>query len=358
MKHLFSLIPLMAILLSATASCGRKSDSDAMPPHEECNSVYYWKTTLCIDSADKAFLERHDIRRVYMRMFDVVESDYRVTGSRTEPNATIRIDDKTYRQLQSQLQHLEFVPVVYITVDALSRMAGHEGKLASDIVGRVKNMCSYNAIPNVSELQLDCDWTASTEKSFFSLCDSVKIFLSKHKLPWRLSSTIRLHQLSRKVPPVDRGVLMVYNTGSFADPDEPNSIISMNNVRPYMKHLPKYSLHLDVAYPVYSWQLLFRRRKFAGLLNGLDLSDTTRFASPGPNLHTALRETPYGDKVIHSGDMVRQESADYEEIAQVRTLVENQLSGRSHSTILYHFDSDNLSNFTPDEIDRLFSSGR
>ena len=151
---------------------------------------------------------------------------------------------------------------------------------------------------------------------------------------------------------------MVYNTGSFADPDEPNSIISMNNVRPYMKHLPKYSLHLDVAYPVYSWQLLFRRRKFAGLLNGLDLSDTTRFASLGPNLHTALRETPYGDKVIHSGDMVRQESADYEEIAQVRTLVENQLSGRSHSTILYHFDSDNLSNFTPDEIDRLFSSGR
>lgn len=247
MKHL---TPLMAILLMIVASC---SGSLPQQVHKELNSVYYWKTVFHLDNADIAFIKKHDIERIYLRMFDVSEDTYaRALDERTLSNASVRIDWPDNYLLEDSLSDKEFVPVVYVTLNALKAMKGHEGVLARNIVTRVRNMCEYNGIPNVSELQLDCDWTKSTEKSYFALCDSVKLGIADLQLPWRQSSTIRLHQLSSDVPPVDNGVLMVYNTGSFNDPDVANSIIDAKDIEPYLKHLPKYHLHLDVAYPTYS----------------------------------------------------------------------------------------------------------
>ena len=237
-------------------------------------------------------------------------------------------------------------------------MADHEEILATNIVTRVSNMCSYYRIPNVAEMQLDCDWTASTQDSFFRLCDSVKSVIGNMDLPWQLSATIRLHQLSGKVPPVDRGVLMVYNTGSFNDPDADNSIIDARDVEPYLKHLADYPLHLDVAYPTYSWQLLFRRRQFVGLLNSLDLTDSTKFSHPHTNRYIATEEIPYTDIIIRPGDMIRSEVADYTDIVRVKELIDRRLADKPHSNILYHLDSSNLSNYTSDEISNILSADR
>lgn len=351
-------IPAMAILLAVAASCA----GSGTPPqrvHEELDAVYYWKTVFHLDSADRSFIERHDVRRVYLRMFDVSENAHAsAIYEKTVPNASVRIDDSDYWMLKDSLPGKEFVPVVYITLDALQAMKGHENVLATNIVTRVRNMCRYNALPNVRELQLDCDWTASTETSFFNLCDSVKRSIAKLKLPWRLSSTIRLHQLSRKAPPVDNGVLMVYNTGSFSNPDAANSIIDVKDVEPYLKHLSAYPLHLDVAYPTYSWQLLFRKRRFVGLMNGLKLKDTARFSRRGENVYVARCEIPYNNRIILPGDMVREETSAYKDIAKVKSLIEKRLSGRRHSNILYHLDSENLSKYTSDEIDDILSIGR
>ena len=234
-------------------------------------------------------------------------------------------------------------------------MKGHEGTLARNIVTRVRNMCEYNGIPNVAELQLDCDWTQSTEKSYFALCDSVKFSIADLQLPWRLSSTIRLHQLSGNVPPVDNGVLMVYNTGSFNDPDAANSIIAAKDVEPYLRHLPDYQLHLDVAYPAYSWQLLFRKRQFIGLLNGLNLTDTTQFSPRGGNVYIANRDIPYNDRLILKGDMVREETSEYEDISKVKRMIDTKLLRRKHSNILYHLDSKNLSKYSDNEINEIYS---
>lgn len=351
MKHL---IPLMAILLMIVASC-----SGTLPPqvHKELNSVYYWKTVFHLDSADIVFIKKHDIGRIYLRMFDVSEDTYAFAiDEKTVPNASVRIDYPDDYLLEESLSDTEFVPVVYVTQNALKAMKGHEGVLARNIVTRVRNMCEYNGIPNVSELQLDCDWTKSTEKSYFALCESVKLSIANLQLPWRLSSTIRLHQLSSDVPPVDNGVLMVYNTGSFNDPDAANSIIDAKDVEPYLKHLSNYPLHLDVAYPTYSWQLLFRKRQFIGLLNGLNLTDTTQFSSRGGNVFVAKRDIPYNDRLILKGDMVRQETSEFEDISNVKRMIDRKLSNREHSNILYHLDSKNLSKYSGDEIKKILSA--
>lgn len=342
-------VPAILVSLLTLASC---SQPPAPPLHKELNSVYYWKTVFKPDSAETAFLQSNNVGRMYLRLFDVVKDNQSdIPDYKTYPNATVKFDESCVPDTS-----MEFVPVVYITLDALKAMSDQENVLAENIVTRVRNMCEYHELPHVDELQLDCDWTGSTQTSFFNLCKSVKENIADLGLNWRLSSTIRLHQLSKPVPPVDNGVLMVYNTGSFDNPDACNSILDVKDVEPYLKHLPGYGLHLDVAYPTYSWQLLFRGRHFVGLLNGVDLADSTRFANKKENVFIALQDVPYNNRMILEGDAVRLETSDFKSIAEVKKLIDKALAGKEHSNILYHLDSKNLSKYSADEIKSLYST--
>lgn len=362
MKLILSTITAVAMLLSV-ASCSKSVVVN--PPSKnfgDTNGVYYWKTVFRCDSAELDFLKQHNIGKLYLRMFDVVECDYATaTYEKVVPNATVKIGNEEYSMMfdDEQLGKMEFVPVVYITLDALKAMQGNEDMMARYIVERVKNMCQYNALPNVKELQLDCDWTSSTEDSFFALCRAVDSYANVDlKLHWRLSSTIRLHQLSGNVPPVDNGVLMVYNTGNFDNPDAKNSIIDADDVEPYLKHLASYPLYLDIAYPTYSWQLLFRARKFAGLLSDVNLSDTALFRAYRPYCYEVKKEFTYNDKKIKPGNIIRDEIAEFENVARVKDMIEKKMEDRPHNNILYHFDIKNLSKFTDNEIDSLYSTQR
>ncbi|MDE6080798.1 MAG: hypothetical protein K2F70_00840, partial [Muribaculaceae bacterium] len=70
-------VPILLLLL-LTAGC--KPQPQPQPPvepsHTETNSVYYWKTVLNPDSTNLRFLRDHNVGRIYMRMFDVVEDGY------------------------------------------------------------------------------------------------------------------------------------------------------------------------------------------------------------------------------------------------------------------------------------------
>lgn len=91
-------------------------------------------------------------------------------------------------------------------------------------------------------------------------------------------------------------------------------------------------------------------------MNGLNLADTARFSRRGENIYVAKQNIPYNSRMILAGDMVRQETPEYEDISEVKRLIDEALSGKGQSRILYHLDSDNLSKFTDDEIDRILST--
>lgn len=350
------IIPLfISLLITLAFSCSKPASTDSTDRETYGNAVYYWKTVFNVDSAEMAFIRRHNIKRIYLRLFDVVEAPYYAESyDEAVPNATIRISDQQFQLIQDSLSDIEFIPTIYITLPALRGAWNKPGELASKIVSRVSNMCQYNKLPNVAELQLDCDWTESTEEDFFNLCDSVKGCIAREKLPWKLSSTIRLHQLAGNVPPVDRGVLMVYNTGDYFNQDTFNSIIDPKEVEKYLDPLSDYPLHLDVAYPSYSWQLLFRERKFVGLLNGVNLADSSLFSRKG-NLYAAKRDFSHNGISIFEGDIIRKEDSDIDGILNSRQLIERHLLQRPHSTILYHLDNNNLSKYSSDEIDKIFT---
>lgn len=184
-----------------------------------------------------------------MRFFDVVLND----KGRPVPNATVDFID-------SVPEKLEVVPTVFIMNECMSIKVDSLHRLIAD---RVLQMCETHDVPNVSEIQIDCDWTARTQENFFRFMNLLKGYLCEKHI--QLSATIRLHQLSKDAPPADRGVLMVYNTGDVTNPECQNPILDYKDVKPFLNNLDKYDLPLSAAYPVFSWDVLYRNGRFVGI---------------------------------------------------------------------------------------------
>ena len=323
MKKLSLAIIILAALLLSACTSSNKTESSAGSP---TNGIYYWKTTFELDDAERSFLTEHNIGKLYLRLFDVVPAgndmlygfDFQVV-----PNATITFHEPIP-------QNVEIIPVVYITIDALRLITNSNHEYAQLIVERVLNMVDFNDLGTIREVQLDCDWTQQTQDGYFAFCQAVKNELAQHDI--QLGCTIRLWQLACACPPVDRGVLMLYNTGNITNPNTNNSILDLKDVKSYLKG-NNYNLPLDFAYPIYSWYVWFRNDAFLGLFH----------------------EKP-ADSLIKDCDVVRYENADFNTIMSLDSLVHQYLPTDNSSIILYHLDSDNLSNYSTNEIHQIYSN--
>ena len=275
-------------------SCGKQRPQDESL--EQCNSVYYWRTDLRLDSTERAFLKQYNIKKVYCRYFDVVMGDSSI-GPR--PNATISFSD-------SLPDGIEIIPTIYITEDCMHKPYKD---LAEKVVQRIRQMNETNNINNVHEIQIDCDYTSKSRATYYQFLETIKSQLST--IHYQLSTTIRLHQLSMPAPPVDYGALMVYNTGDPRKWQERNPILDYRDVYPYLKHLDQYALPLAVAYPVYQW--------------------------------------------IRYIDNVRVEhTVEADVILKVKHAMEKERNNLSNSIITYHLDKDNINRYNPKTYEEIY----
>ena len=289
--------------------------------HEPANAVYHWKRTFSPNAYENGFLRKHNVSRLYLKFFDVsTDNLYDGKGVQPVPIATTIFRDSTKVLADKSL---EIVPVVFVTVEALRL----KKPLAERIVKRVDDMCRANRI-SYNEVQLDCDWTKETKSLFYSLCQEVKQML--HHKKKGLSATIRLHQLRDTLPDIDYGVLMLYNTESLSNPKVKNSILSSEAVKEYMRHA-KSDKHLDFAFPTYEWALWFQNGKFKGIVNSKD-----SFQEKGE---------------------LRYEKSEFSEIMATKRVLRQELKDINYpsSTIIYHLDSANLSKYSNDEIEKIYS---
>lgn len=346
MKHSLKITALLTFVLAFMASSCSKGQQISVTPHNEVNSIYYWKTTLELDSAERKFIRDYNIQRAYIRFFDVTADKSPLATEEVIPNATIVIRDS--------MPVDEIVPTVFITTEAIERMKKDPRHWASKILERIRNMCSYYNFENVKEIQLDCDWTKGTKQTYFDLCRYVKSEMLATDSTSIVSSTIRLHQLKSAAPPVDYGVLMLYNTGSFKNPDAENSILTVDDVKAYIHNKESYPLHLDFAYPVYAWNLVYRNNRFLGILRDDSIVKTDLVKQIDDNRFQILRDTIIGERILTSGDIIRCEDVKAETVSEVKDVVEKAFGGQPHSSIIYHLDSDNLSKYKEHEIERLF----
>ena len=240
-KYKTRLLTPLVVLACLLTSCTKE-----LLPLDEQNAVYYWRTELRLNDAERQFLSDHHIRKVYCRYFDVVMDEVQAVP---RPNATLAFNDTLPASV-------EIVPTVYITEDCMHE---RHDSLAILVVRRILQMNETNGIRGVREIQIDCDYTSRSRPVFYNFLKAVKAELASHPSPHTshplsLSATIRLHQLQMEAPPVDYGVLMLYNTGDPRRYDERNPILDERDVQPYAQYLADYPLPLAAAYPVYRWQ--------------------------------------------------------------------------------------------------------
>lgn len=68
MNRLAITLSLAAALLTGCSGHVSEATSGGC---EQVNSIYYWKTSFSLSEKDVAFMRKHDIGRIYLRMFDV-----------------------------------------------------------------------------------------------------------------------------------------------------------------------------------------------------------------------------------------------------------------------------------------------
>ena len=259
------------------------------------NAVYYWRTEWRTDSVERAFLQQYHINKVYCRYFDVVMNK----DGEPMPNATIRF-------VQGQLEGIKLIPTVFITENCMHQP--HKS-LAKKLVDRIVQMNETNDIKGVEEIQIDCDYTARNRKNYYDFLQQVRDEAQKHGM--QLSTTIRLHQLSMPIPPVDYGVLMIYNTGDPNKFNERNPILDMRDVEPYLRYLADYELPLAAAYPTFRWI-----RNFEGV---------------------HLEHTVEADEIL-----------------KVKAAMEKKRPELRHTILTYHLDKDNINHYKPETYEAIY----
>ena len=294
---------LIALALLAVVACQQKDGGQDLA---DTNAVYYWRTDLRLDSTERAFLKHHHINKVYCRYFDVV-----MTPDGPMPNATITFSD-------TLPAGIELVPTVFITEDCMHQ---HHDSLARRLAERIRQMNETNGLAPASEVQIDCDYTARSRQPFYHFLSELRGLLSAAGS--QLSATIRLHQLAMPAPPVDYGVLMLYNTGDprrFADrhaadgrllEEGRNPVLDRRDVAPYLRYLDGYSLPLGAAYPVYQW---VRR------------------------IH--------GVRVEHT--------VDADEILSVKRAVEHERQQLRQLVVTYHLDKENINRYETQTYEAIY----
>lgn len=300
---------LLMLLLLLANSCKREEVRSRQ-------SMYYWRTTLVWGDEECKRADSMEMQTLYLRLFDVVR-DASEPSLGLRPEASLRFPDKEAAvRLKGSVERI--VPVVFLAPNTISQ--ADEGKmpdLASLLLKRIDQMTEKNGLGKCQEIQIDFDWAQSNGKVYFTLLECLSDKL--HSEGRALSTTIRLHQLALQTPPVDRGVLMCYNTGKIQQIDEPNSILTQEAVEPYLRYLKAYSLPLTLALPRFGWNVVFREGEFAFIAPGLELTDTTAFAQVDDThwrartyqaVPGAASATTQSIQRILPGDMIRREDSD------------------------------------------------
>ncbi len=329
------LLPCLAVLIS----CKKRKNA-------EC-AFYYWQTTLTGTEAQAQYLDSLYCKALFVKVLDIGKDEF--TGV-IRPYALLEVLDTRL------LNNREWVPCVFITNEVFEGISTEKnGWLAERTLMAVEDIARRMPAP-YRELQIDCDWTNGTRDAFFLYLKALG-----HRLDTgiELSATIRLHQYKfpdrTGVPPVDRGVLMAYNTGDIVHFERENSIYSPQDAEKYWHgRKSTYPLPLDLALPLFSWTLLYRDSVLHKIIPGIpwhELADTFRFellgALPDASRYQVVHETFLSGHYLRPGDLLRTEEISPELLEKI---VRQARINPEQRVAFFHLDTAVINRFPPNLI--------
>jgi hypothetical protein len=306
-------------------------------------NFYYWKMHYQLAPQEAEYFKNLESQTLYLRLFDV---DFHPEKGAI-PVGNVQISD-TIQLVKS------FVGVVFITNRTMlqipsSALADLAEKITKKIFQKTDKM-------PLKGIQLDCDWSEKSQENFFILCSLIRKTCVQKNL--ELSATIRLHQFKYKeqtgVPPVDRGVLMLYNVGDIEGKNTENSILEQKKVEAYLTNAEKYPLPISVALPLFRWAVVKRFGKVVHLLSQIekeDLVQNTRLEKTQKNLYTIKENHYFGGAYLYEGDELRWEEISYESLKKLAESVAKKVA--TQEIIFYHLDTKIINAYPYEKLKNL-----
>ncbi len=334
---------LLLLVVAVILSCKQNS-------RQIERAVYYWKSQFNPGKYEKGRLDSLQVQTWYIKFFDIAWSS---AASQALPVAKLFTRDTAY------LRDRKVIPAVFITNEVFYHLDSSGVKtLAKNTSALVQKYMDLYRISHVPEVQMDCDWTASTRAKYFYFLKEIKAQLTAPVL----SATIRLHQVkyttSSGVPPVDRGLLMCYNMGNLQKEETANSIIDPEEFNKYQSSIKSYPLLLDVGLPLFDWYVLFRDRHYAGLLAAVPSEILHTFQKNGKHVYEVLRDTLVNGRSLKAGDILRYESSTPESVSEMMIQLNKKLATKNLRVALYHCDSIILSKYNLHDLENFYSGLR
>lgn len=325
MKHAILSILLISVFVM---SCKNNKDSESLNPNRKSFDFYLWKLNANYSEELGKILDAAQTKNIYLHYFDIsLQYDQGISDSKPYPNYVVRSIDSNYMQYN-------IIPVIYIENEVFSHSFFDLDEKIPALVDQISQ--TYFG-KRINKLQLDCDWTESTRTGYFNLIDALS---SRYEI----SVTIRLHQIkyrhSTGIPPVEKGVLMLYNMGSLYDFDR-NSIIDYGITEEYLGQAKAYPVKLDVALPLFSQAVIKNNDNEIRLVRKPDLTEFERnkhaFKKTGDNVFELISDTLYHGHYLSKGFIIKVEEPYFDDIKRSYDLFRNSKLNTG-STILYDLD--------------------
>lgn len=324
--------------------------------HSITPAFYFWRSEAVLNAKEAATMLQN-AGKLYVKFFDVA---WNAPQQMAIPVAKIRFTDSTRNFISNH--QIQVVPTVFITNETMMMLdSAAVLNTASQISSLIENTLKQQLpAAGISEIQIDCDWTATTRDRYFLLLRELKqksLFQGK-----TMSATIRLYQCKYKhktgIPPVDRGLLMCYNMGNLKHPQTKNSILDPDELSQYTANLDEYPLELDIALPLFNWKVLFRNNEYAGLIQNLptETLDKALLTNREGNTYRLLKDTVLLGYELHKDDLIRQEDSNFEDILRSAKILKPKIRNEKLTLSLFHLDSLTLDNYTTHEIQTIFLS--
>ena len=232
-------------------------------------------------------------------------SNYQVNAKEKNPPKYVKVLDIAFRHTLEihrttfkTVPQKSIVPVIYLDNGLWSKMRSKT--MVKKVLQALKKLpIKYN------EIQIDCDWTNYSKKSYFKFLTLLKQNSSK-----KISATIRLHQVKffkkTGVPPIDYGVLMYYNMSDFQDINCKNYILDLEVAKTYHYNFQNYPLALNLALPLYAQATIIRFSKVVGLVAGLRENQLDSSFKKIDKHRYQVKKTHYLNKhLFYEDDIVR-----------------------------------------------------
>ncbi|MDN5097628.1 hypothetical protein O8C85_03715 [Aliarcobacter butzleri] len=304
-KYILVFVLILLITLSFFSKTIKNEDSTV--------SFYSWENSFDIKDTNE---------KLYIKVLDIAFS------TKLEP---IKTNLKTIPK--------DFIPVIYITNETMKNV--DYSLINNEILLILKDL-------NFDEVQIDCDWSDSSQSNYFNLLSDLKTKLNK-----TISATIRLHQIKyymrTGVPPIDYGVLMYYNMSNIGDFDTKNSILDNEIAKKYHYNFDTYPLKLKLALPLYSQAIQFRQNKALSIFEGVKKKDfDSNFQEISQNKFKVLNSFYFKGRYVYKNDIFRFEDVNEKELKIALDDFKNLTKNRFNEIIFYtykyknKFDLENL----------------